>query len=317
LGIESSGNLDHHLKKLGELITVREDGLYALSDAGREALLSVEAVESWARMSRHGIRVPSKIPRQVMLLGSLEVAASFAVFYFLTAFYKLSNWGYLPPVALLLGGLGATFGLFTQQWWSWRAVLVKSAAVFSMGLLLLNYSAHSGGISLSTPTIFYLVFIAAEATIIVLTLRRPLQDFLDIHKAGEISPATAIASLLCIFSGVLLIAMEMTVHLGGQVDFAGFMGDVTILAALVIIIGGVLILVKSYIPGALLSMLCGIYPPRSQNGFHAYDFINEVYGFPAGKDNPLTLLVAITVGLLPIIGGAIAMYIVARRIRIE
>jgi len=41
LRIDSSGNLDFHLKKLGELVAVRADGLYGLTDAGKEALLSI------------------------------------------------------------------------------------------------------------------------------------------------------------------------------------------------------------------------------------------------------------------------------------
>jgi DNA-binding HxlR family transcriptional regulator len=52
LGIESSGNLDFHLKKLGKLVTVREDGLYGLTEAGREALLSIDEVDSWTEKTR-------------------------------------------------------------------------------------------------------------------------------------------------------------------------------------------------------------------------------------------------------------------------
>jgi hypothetical protein len=68
------------------------------------------------------------------------------------------------------------------------------------------------------------------------------------------------------------IARATSVRLSSTVDFATFMGDVTILTALTIIVGGVLILLKSYILGALLSILCGLYPSPPQ-GFHAYDFI--------------------------------------------
>ncbi|MHA2359140.1 MAG: winged helix-turn-helix domain-containing protein [Candidatus Thorarchaeota archaeon] len=43
LGIKSSGNLQHHLGKLGLLIELNE-GLYSLSDHGREAIMAIEAV---------------------------------------------------------------------------------------------------------------------------------------------------------------------------------------------------------------------------------------------------------------------------------
>jgi DNA-binding transcriptional ArsR family regulator len=48
LGIESSGHLQHHLSKLGSLIKTDENGKYALSDQGKDALLSVETVEKVA-----------------------------------------------------------------------------------------------------------------------------------------------------------------------------------------------------------------------------------------------------------------------------
>jgi len=43
LGIKSSGNLQHHLGKLGILIKLNE-GAYSLSDHGREAILAIEVV---------------------------------------------------------------------------------------------------------------------------------------------------------------------------------------------------------------------------------------------------------------------------------
>jgi DNA-binding HxlR family transcriptional regulator len=48
LGIESSGHLQHHLSKLGILVKTDEYGKYALSDQGKDALLSVETVEKVA-----------------------------------------------------------------------------------------------------------------------------------------------------------------------------------------------------------------------------------------------------------------------------
>lgn len=57
LGIKSSGNLDFHLKKLGKLVTVREDGLYGLTDAGKEALLSIDEVDSWMETRRRKVKI--------------------------------------------------------------------------------------------------------------------------------------------------------------------------------------------------------------------------------------------------------------------
>jgi len=46
LGIRSSGNLDHHLKKLGDLVLVDSNGLYKVSDDGKEALKAIRSLES-------------------------------------------------------------------------------------------------------------------------------------------------------------------------------------------------------------------------------------------------------------------------------
>jgi DNA-binding HxlR family transcriptional regulator len=44
LGIKSSGNLQHHLGKLETLVCLNEEGLYALTDHGREAVMAINAV---------------------------------------------------------------------------------------------------------------------------------------------------------------------------------------------------------------------------------------------------------------------------------
>lgn len=46
LGIESSGNVDHHLKKLEDLIYLDSDGLYKISDEGKEAMRAIKSIES-------------------------------------------------------------------------------------------------------------------------------------------------------------------------------------------------------------------------------------------------------------------------------
>ncbi len=53
LGIKSSGNLQHHLGKLGILIELNE-GLYTLSDHGREAIMAIEAVRSMQNRKQSG-----------------------------------------------------------------------------------------------------------------------------------------------------------------------------------------------------------------------------------------------------------------------
>ena len=46
LRIKSSGNLSHHLKKLEDLIYLDSDGLYKVSDEGKEAIRAIKSIES-------------------------------------------------------------------------------------------------------------------------------------------------------------------------------------------------------------------------------------------------------------------------------
>ncbi len=43
LGFSSSGNLSHHLNKLGTLVQTNDQGNYELTDQGREALIAIDA----------------------------------------------------------------------------------------------------------------------------------------------------------------------------------------------------------------------------------------------------------------------------------
>ena len=45
LGIESSGHLQHHLSKLGNLVKTDEKGRYCLSEHGEDALIAIQTIE--------------------------------------------------------------------------------------------------------------------------------------------------------------------------------------------------------------------------------------------------------------------------------
>jgi hypothetical protein len=232
------------------------------------------------------------------------------VFLFLAIAHAPSQWGYLPPVGVLLGGFCSAFGLFTQQKWSLKMILAKSALVISMSLFLLNYLEQPGNVA-SSDSIYYLAFVAVEIVIVVLTSRRPLKDFLGIKEAARISFPVMISGLLCIFSGILLIILQITQHPNDGFNMSNFMNDTTILCGLTIIMGGVFILLRIYVLstlGALMSIIFGLLPPSQPNAlnisaFHAFDLIsNGTYNL-----GPYTYWVAGLIGSLPIVGGAIAL----------
>jgi len=60
LDVKSSGNLDHHIKKIGELVCIDHQGLYALTDSGREALKGIRTIESTMKDNSKGPSIQSK-----------------------------------------------------------------------------------------------------------------------------------------------------------------------------------------------------------------------------------------------------------------
>ena len=60
LQIESSGNLQHHLGKLGDLVRQTDDGLYALTDDAREALRTLKAMKDFERVPVAHLKVDSE-----------------------------------------------------------------------------------------------------------------------------------------------------------------------------------------------------------------------------------------------------------------
>ena len=341
LGIESSGNLDFHLKKLGELVTVREDGLYGLTDAGKRALLSIDAVEVWAEMERRKARVFSEVPRQAFALGLLEICSS-AVLVLWFLFWRgtgplsaNSLWGYVFFAALVLAGFRGGLGVFFRWRWSWTMVMAKSALIMSMSLFLLDYTwKHDWLINQpSYMALSYLAFVAIETGTLFLALKHPLRDFLGIGYGAKLPRLDLVGSMLCIFSGVLLILLESAVRFPAALNvnatqtisqvntvFAS-LSDSTILCGLLMIAGGLLILIRSSMLGAIISIVFALFPPYlhsqyippplpQQYTYHALELI-----WTKGGSSPYVPIIAVAVGSLPVIGGLLALYSVWRKIQ--
>ncbi|MGD0160049.1 MAG: winged helix-turn-helix domain-containing protein [Candidatus Bathyarchaeia archaeon] len=337
LGIDSSGNVDFHLKKLAELVAVREDGLYGLTAAGKEALLSIDAVEAWAEMERRKTKMFRKMPNEAFALGLLEICSSTAlIFWFLLPQIQLpfimdSLWGYIFFGALVLLGFRSGIGAFFHLSWSWTMTLAKSALIISMSLFLLDYIWTPGAVTQSgLVALSYLAFVAAEIAAVILALRPLLKDYLGIISRAKLPRRDLIGSLLCISGGMLLILLENavrfhvlpnTLNLLMLPDHVGTvfasMADTSILCGLLMIAGGVLIPLRSSILGAVISIIFGLFPtPLSiipwlpkQTTHHAFELI---YGI--NQSLPYALIAAI-VYALPIVGGLLALYSAWRKIR--
>jgi DNA-binding HxlR family transcriptional regulator len=333
LGIDSSGNLDYHLKKLGQLVTVRQDGLYDLTEAGKEALLSIDAVEMWTEMERQKIKTFTKMPKEALFLGLLEICSSIAlIFWFFLPSMQMpfstdSLWGYIFFGALLLTGFRSGLGIFLRLRWSWTMVLAKSALIFSMSLFLLDYMWKPEAVTQpSLVALSYLAFVAAETAAVILALRGPLKDYLGIINGAKMPHRDLIGSLLCISSGILLILLENVVRFLLRPDalktllpanvstvFAS-MSDTSVLCGLLILVGGVLILLRSSVLGLAISIIFGLFPSPlfgtqsiptwlpQQTTFHAFDLI-----WGMGQPSPYVFWIALAVHSLPIVGGLLAL----------
>jgi len=336
LGIRSSGNLDHHLKKLGDLVKVREDGLYCLTDAGKQALLSIDDAEEWAQTKKQRARKLSEMPIEALALGLLEICSSAAliVWFFVPQMqlsYSLDNlWGLIFFVALLLIGFGSGIDVFLRMRWSWTLVLAKSAIIASMSLFLLDYAIKQGVITqpsyLALP---YLAFVAAEAAVVFLALKPSLKEYLGIATSVKLRNRDIVGSVLCVTGGVLLILLESIDRflirpgslsmLPSSVNtvFASI-SDSSILCGLLILAGGVLILLRSRILGPAISIIFGLFPTPlpgfnpsflpQQYTYHAYELIVAI------NSSPLFYLMGAVAYALPIVGGLLAL---SRLIRIR
>jgi DNA-binding transcriptional ArsR family regulator len=320
LDIESSGNLDHHLKKLGQLITVREDGLYGLTDAGKEALLSIQAIELWREMERRKIKTFEKMPRESFSLALLEFCTAVAsVFWFLSAYSTPATApvieyfsGFFVFVVVAILGFASAFGIFDGKRWSWKTAIVKSAIIMLTSLIPLYYLSLllgasqdvSSEISRFYPTgIFYTAFVITEAIAMLVASRRPTRDFLGVKPVTRLSRRALLGGVTTIISGVLtIVGVSMSAFASGPYGAGALdvVGSFVFGGGLAVGIGGVLILLRSYILGALMSIVFCLFPYPAYSS--ALTVVVRLFGFSLA-----TVAAALVIGLLPIAGGTLAL----------
>ncbi len=99
LGIESSGHLQHHLNKLNYLVKTDEYGKYTLSDQGKDALLSVQAIERTTKLEKKQngkVHRPKKnnilLTTVIALAFLLAVSSTLAVFEYATLGNQTSSY---------------------------------------------------------------------------------------------------------------------------------------------------------------------------------------------------------------------------------
>jgi DNA-binding HxlR family transcriptional regulator len=75
LEISSSGNLQHHITKLRTLIEINGDGLYSLTDNGKEALMAIQSIRTM--QDRFRINLKLLIVIATLSLYAIQVTTPF------------------------------------------------------------------------------------------------------------------------------------------------------------------------------------------------------------------------------------------------
>jgi hypothetical protein len=226
----------------------------------------------------------------------------------------VNSLGYLFFGALLLAGICSGIGIFLHWMWSRTMILAKSAVILMISFLLLSYTLKPETAALSIIVLLCYVGLAAVETVAaVLASRQSLKDFLGIKNAAKLSRRAIIGSLLCMSNGVLLVLLELD-RSSGEIVFTSI-SDTSIVCGMLIVVGGILILLRSTTVGAVISIIFGLFPPQSFPNPISLRGANHVFDLIVTKDSPLVLvLIAVMVASLPIVGGLLALS-VGRRIR--
>ena len=103
LKLSSSGNLQHHIGKLGILIHLNENGLYALTDHGREAILAIQAVRRLQNRKQSDRII-------ITMVYAFSLYAAFMNVPFLTGTVNVNT----PIMALGIAVIGGT--IFYMGW---------------------------------------------------------------------------------------------------------------------------------------------------------------------------------------------------------
>jgi len=309
LGVDSSGNLDHHLKKLGNLVGVQEDGLYALTDAGKEALVSIKAIEAWKEEERLKTKNFSGAPRAVSILAFLELGVAIMATVSLLLFVLDEEFGafsvlLLWPVHLVVAILGfVSFdGLSARKGWGWTVAVVQAALLLLSGVPQIYYASRLWLFSIDAPQVFtayfpalvlFVVFFICGITVLLLALQPVVREFFG-KKFGSPIPRRVLAGgVMGMLSGIveIFVANIMLFPIGFLI-FA---------AALLLSVGGLLILLRKYTLGGIMVLIFSLAPVPFYYVFLISNLL-PYFGF-----SPLGYLVFIIVSTMPIAGGILAL----------
>jgi DNA-binding transcriptional ArsR family regulator len=317
LNLDSSGNLDHHLKKLGPLITVQSNGLYALSDAGKKALASVGVVEEWKESERFKLRALPKKPFGVSFLAVLTFAAT-AVTALVTGhviFSDALNVPYLPMVYLIAAALGCLsfVGLLMGKGWGWTLTVVQAALVLIYVLVPFYFDLYAPNILAITSTekpspMVWIAsgFLAAiELGTLLIAMKQPVKEYLGKQNATPLRYRALAAGTLGILSGVLELYTGSIYFFAPASEAVGGGAPIFTLyyfsAGIPLALGGVAILLRKYLLGGVLTLVFSLFP-------FPYFYVGTVFPSLVGLNAifPVYFVVAALLVVMPYAAVALA-----------
>lgn len=317
LDLDSSGNLDHHLKKLGSLITMQSDGYYGLTEAGKKALASVGAVEEWKESERLRLKRFARKPIEVSLLSVLTLIAGViaAVVTVQVIYSDALNVPFLPAIYLIAAALSflSFGGLFVGKGWGWTLAVVQAALVMVYVLVPLYFDLYMVNVLSEVSTEGSNLFagvasgflLANELGVLLIAMRRPVKEFFRKQNATPIRRRALAGGVLGILSGLIELfigCLSSTAPASGMGSGGTFVFSLFFfVAGLPVAMGGVAVLLRQYTLGGVLILAFSLFPLPYYN--IASVFFSVVTLVPVF---PLNLLLVAAVVAMPFAAAALA-----------
>jgi DNA-binding HxlR family transcriptional regulator len=324
LGISSSGNLDHHLKKLGQLIDMQKDGLYGLNDNGKEALVSVGAVESWTKTENRKMKKVTKLPKEVTCLVVLVSAVAFTAVLLLGAINFVDYvWPFFTEILGMVGFLGSlsVVGILQRKSWSWSLTVVQAVLFLGFIIFPICYTAtmlsnlQDGNIVQQSmfqqrydlpayqpiPEFIqrwagYVVVGIVEALVLFVALKPNVREFFRMQNVTSNQKRVLVAGMLVMLVGML--ECHATTFYMFQVPLPRF----SYFTAFVIFLGGIALLMQKYTLGGLISITFSfLMIPYCVPLWSLFFDPNIVFDLPVSPLIPL--IIVTTVSVMPAVAA--------------
>jgi len=323
LSIDSSGNLDYHLKKLGRLVLVRRDGLYALTDDGKEALASVRTVEIWKDVEDRRSKALVNAPKEVFVLAILELAVgAIAAFNTVWLISSWRNWDANSFVFLIVYSfvtfttIPTLLGLRKGRSASWTIMMVQSMLVLINNILPLFYASYLWAKYFPLGVSFALL-VTINSAILIIALKQRVRGFFGRISTTPILERASIGGLLSLavgylemFSGYLVVYGGFLVGRvsggpgGGGVAFLYYFSIPT---GLLISLSGVLVLLREYTLGGILLLLFGVTHTPMASSSVIWILVELLNPAPSVAWNALSFILVLALYAMPVAGGILAL----------